>query len=481
MSRSEIALQTTRSYCACAVALALGLGLTACSTYTPQSLEPDSVLTDFANRSLADPELRNFFLASGKAVSAWPPADWDLDSLTLAAFYFNGEIELAYAQWQSATARLAVSAQRPNPLFNFLPGYNSSNNEPSAWIASLGLDLLFETATKRELRALEASQAAEASRLQLTTAAWQLRHGLRDALIDLQGTGQRRALLQQRQVLIGESVRQQEQQFGAGAISAYELSRARTDLANAQLASSDAERQEIEARLGLARELGVPVSALEGLNLSFTALEEAPPRPEPDARRQALLLRSDILDALAQYAASQTALRLAVAGQYPDFNLGPGYEYDQGDNKWSLGLGLTLPAYHQGQGDIALARARRQEAAARFDALQARVLAEIELTAAGLAAAQDKLSAVARLNDSLQTQLERAQAMLNAGEISRSELTSLRLELSTLSLSGLDARIDAEKLAARMEHAMQSPLDLPESAWQDVPRLVQSNLVEDSR
>ena len=44
----------------------------------------------------------------------------------------------------------------------------------------------------------------------------------------------------------------------------------------------------------------------------------------------ALLGRSDILSALADYAASQAALQLAVAKQYPDVHLTPGYSWNAG-------------------------------------------------------------------------------------------------------------------------------------------------------
>ena len=58
---------------------------------------------------------------------------------------------------------------------------------------------------------------------------------------------------------------------------------------------------------------------------------------------------------LAEYQASQSALQLEIARQYPDVQLGPGYEFDQGDNKWMLGLGVTLPVFNQNQGAIAAA------------------------------------------------------------------------------------------------------------------------------
>ena len=57
--------------------------------------------------------------------------------------------------------------------------------------------------------------------------------------------------------------------------------------------------------------------------------------------------------ALADYAASQSALQLEIAKQYPDLHLGPGYELDQTDNKWSLGISLDLPILNHNQGPVA--------------------------------------------------------------------------------------------------------------------------------
>ena len=38
----------------------------------------------------------------------------------------------------------------------------------------------------------------------------------------------------------------------------------------------------------------------------------------------------------------EAALRLEIAKQYPDVHLNPGYQFDTGENKWALGVGLTL-------------------------------------------------------------------------------------------------------------------------------------------
>ncbi len=82
---------------------------------------------------------------------------------------------------------------------------------------------------------------------------------------------------------------------------------------------------------------------------------------------------------------------------------------------------------NKNQGAIAQAQARRREAAASFNALQARVLGEIDLALATYRAALLTRSEADATLDNLQKQERRGQAMLGAGEISRGDLAALRL------------------------------------------------------
>ena len=127
--------------------------------------------------------------------------------------------------------------------------------------------------------------------------------------------------------------------------------------------------------------VGVPVQALANIRLEFD-LQRGPESVKEltsaEIRRTALTSRADVLGALAEYAASQAALQLEIAKQYPDIHLQPGYEFDQGDNKWGIGVSLELPVLNQNQGPIAEAKAKREEAAAKFTELQAKVMGEID-------------------------------------------------------------------------------------------------------
>jgi hypothetical protein len=125
---------------------------------------------------------------------------------------------------------------------------------------------------------------------------------------------------------------------------------------------------------------------------------------------------------------------------------------------------------NQNQGAIAEARARRTEAAAKFIGLQAQVIGEIERAAAVYKLALQKKADTDAMGANLEKQEKTAQGMLDAGEISRSDLVALRLQLSAVALARLDALAKSRQALAQLEDALQSPLSLPIVRWQEFPR-----------
>lgn len=447
--------------------------LTGCSHFEPRPIAPEQNAAQFEERSLADPSLHSFINAHlhGGVAEELPPA-WDFDTLTLAAFYFHPDLDVARAQWQVAEAGRVSAGERPNPTVGVAPAYNSTTKEPTPRIVTANLDFTLQTAGKRGYRIAQAAQLSEAARLNVSAVAWQVRSRVRSTLLGLFAADNSEALLKKQQAIHAENLSLLELQYQAGAVSAFELTQARLAAAGARLALRDAEGQRAEARVQLADAIGVPLGALDGVAFSFASLSHLPAQvPAADIRHQALLNRADILGGLAEYAASQSKLQLEIAGQYPDLQLGPGYEYDQGDNKWSLALSLALPVFNRNQGAIAEAKARRAEAAARFDALQARVLAEIDRAVAGYRAAVRKEAEARGMLADLTRQEQAAQSMLEAGEISRSELAALQVQLSATALAGLDAQLQAQRAAGQLEDALQSPLPMSAAAWQEAPRI----------
>src|SRR5262249_35072826 len=154
------------------------------------------------------------------------------------------------------------------------------------------------------------------------------------------------------------------------------------------------------------------------------------------------------------------ALQLEIARQFPDLRIGPGYEYDQGLNKWAVvGVSLELPVLDRNQGPIGEAEARRGETAARFVALQATVIDELDRALAAREAARGALAAAASVVGS---ERERAQATAGAsGPGAADRLTLRRAEIGSIQAERprRDAQLRFQQALGDLEAAVQPPLD----------------------
>jgi cobalt-zinc-cadmium efflux system outer membrane protein len=463
--------------------LLVGLLAASCARYHPRPIVPVQSLEDFEARRLDAPELESF-LGSHQGVTDWPPASWDLHSLTLSAFYYSPVLDVARAQWGVARGGVITAGGRPNPSVTAALGYNSTTptDVVTPWIPEVALDIPIEIAGKRGIRIAQARQLSEAARLNILSAAWQVRSRVRGAFLDLYAARATDSLLTVQQEIQVESVRILERQLAVGEVSAYALTEARIALARSRLAALDASLVKVRARSELADAIGLSPTALDGITYSFQGFEQvSPDLPSGEIRRRALVNRSDILGALAEYEATQAALQLEIRKQYPDISLGPGYQLDQTDSKWTLGLSLTLPIFNRNRGPIAEAEARREEAAAHFLALQSRVLADLEGAVAAADSAFEQVRAADLLMDQLRHQQRSAEAAYRVGEISRLELLGRRAEIVTIALSRLQALVAAQQAIGALEDAMQSPIDVGEWVLEQPQRVSGQGQAKDER
>jgi cobalt-zinc-cadmium efflux system outer membrane protein len=432
-----------------------------CAHYKAKPLVPTQTAAHFELRTFADAGLRAFIETNAPdAAKEWPPKTWDLSALTLAAFYYHPALELALTQWKVTQAGIKTAGGRPNPSVTAGPGYNfNAPQGVNPWLPFVTFDLPVETAGKRGHRIEQAEHLSESARLNIATAVWQVRANLRASLLDFVAAQQREALLQEQLSIQEETLTLLEQRLQAGAIAGFELTTARVALEKTRLNFANARRQRVEARAHAAASIGVSVSALDGVELSFD-LRSRPPSDltSAEVRREALQSRSDILSALAEYAASESALQLEIAKQYPDVHFNPGYQLDTGENKWQLGITVELPVLNQNQGPVAEAEARRAEAAARFNVLQANVIAEIESAVEGFKVSEENVSALESLEKAETNQRESIAAQVKAGAADQLDLLNARLEFNATALVRLDNEIKLQQAIGALENAMQRPV-----------------------
>jgi outer membrane protein TolC len=329
-------------------------------------------------------------------------------------------------------------------------------------VVGIALDWPIETAGKRGLR-VERAQIEEArSILALRRAAWGAHSRVRAAL-----SGRELAL---RERAAAGALLDLEEAHAASlrrAIDAGEIPRGALLTLEVEIARSRARTLEAEARASvaladLAAALAVPRSALDGAALAPFDLGAGPAEFDPDEQRRAALSgRSDLAAALLDFQVADVEVRTEVARQYPDLRLGPGYTWDQGAHKIALGLAFEVPLLHGQGAAIAEASARRERAAAAFEAAQVRAFGEIERARVGWdaarasAAAQDEVLLRARERE------RAAGSRLAAGAAGRAELSEAAIARAQAELDALDGARRVEEARRALEDALEHPLGEP--------------------
>ena len=451
--------------------------LSGCATYQAQPIAPAALMQSFEARTLDRPELLQYVAAHEIAkrghgnAEVGPTKGWDLDTLTLAAFYFSPELDVARAQAGVSQAAIKTAGQRPNPLLQLPLGYTSNAKDgQSPYTFGLGLDIPIETAGKRGYRIAQARQLSNAARLRVGGVAWQLRSRLRTQLLDLYAATRRTEILQQQLAAQQQIAEMLDKRLALGAASAPEANQAWIALTQTRIALADARRSIQDQRAQIASTVGVPVSAVADIPIDLAAFEphhtdgSDPDRnfadiPIDAARREAILNRADLLAALSDYAASQAALQLEVARQVPDIHLGPGYTFDMGAHKFGFSItGISLPIFNRNQGPIAEAVARRKEMAARVNSLQAKAIGDTDRALQNYRVALQQLRRAESVLVRQRRQWRSAETDFKTGETDRLTLQLAQSALDANMLVRQDALVQLQRTIGQLEDALQRPL-----------------------
>jgi cobalt-zinc-cadmium efflux system outer membrane protein len=428
--------------------------------YHAAPVSPLALAQSLQTRSLDDPDLRSWMkqVADFQPL-LWPLETWDFNALTLAAFYFNPDLDVARANAAAADAAIKIAAMKPNPSMSVGPGYESGDQGPLTMAFSFSLPI--ETAGKRGYRIANATHLSLASRIQLAQTAWVVRSRVRSALVDYLFAIQAADLLRKEEVLRSRYVALTESRFRAGEISLPDVMTARIDLTTLRQALSIADGQVHTTHAALAAAIGIPESGLTGKTLAWPDADR-PPAPAslpPQKMREATVSnRLDVQRALAQYEAAQSALQLQVARQYPDIDLGPGYNFEEGANFIALSLSTILPLRNHNEGPIAEAEAQRKVAGAQLLAVQSSVIANTDKALRQYTAAYATEEEADHAVGQLEAQLKAAMRIRQSGETDQLSVVAAELQTSVAERARLDALHQAQLSLGLVEDALQRPI-----------------------
>ncbi|ESQ89402.1 hypothetical protein ABAC460_12895 [Asticcacaulis sp. AC460] len=425
-----------------ATALALMLTLSACAHYQAAPMDLKT--------------------AGGPSVHAGDlPADADAQTLLQLALQRDPAVAAARATLAAAEANRKAARNLPPLSLMLTVEYSKDADPQKPWLYGGAVGIPLDTGARRAARVTGADLTVIRARYALAEAVWGVRQRLYQALNDLSLSAQEIALnqtlLDQRiayQALIQKRVRHGEEAQGVAAQAALDVSGARQALA-------EAKARHIAAVAAVAHALDADVAAVEAMTIRPAAeldvLDEAQLRAMID---KAVYHRADVLLAVVDYDVAENDLRTAIAAQYPDISLQPGYNWERGQVKIPFSLSLTLPPLDGNRAAIDAAQSTRLAAgktlesvvkATRSNAAQAATTYSADLgTARSIATTDLPVS---------RDMAARAQRMKLAGEGDQADALLAELNATQTQIHLLQAQRTAHNDRLALEDALHQTFD----------------------
>ena len=445
------------------LAVAASLACAACQHVPPAPLDAAANGERLAVRSLTDPAVQTALARHGVQTAA---GTWSLDQLTLASWVLRTDLAVARSEIDVARAAIVADGQRPNPTVSAPLEKVTDEGVAEPWVIGAALALTFEPGGKRAIRQARALAEVRALEWQFGEALWTARADVRAALLDLEFAEVLVGLDDEAGRFTREFLSWVETRLERGAATTSERLAAVQALneAESRRALDDIALATASARLAAA--VGVAPRELASVRPAVPPLDGLSALPAFDvaaARAVAVVNRLDVRRALAEYDVAEQDLRAAVASQYPDITFAPGYTVDQADHKITLGLDLPVPLFHDASAAINRAIAARAVAAAKFDDVQAAVLAAVDVAFAQFEAARAALVSAERATGDAEAAVAALERRLAAGAANRGEVLAGQIALATLRQTELAARRAVFDAATALENAIERPL-FPESS-----------------
>jgi outer membrane protein TolC len=443
--------------------LAIVIAIVACSSvaYSPRPLDADATASEFLARSAGVDGLKRFAVANGYAEQGWPPQLWGPRELTLVALYFNPDIRTARSRAEIAHAELGSTTQPEPWAGRFKPEYHSRSlpetNGP--WTLGLELEIPLVAQGKRAARAERGAFLADAADLDVASAAWLARSRVRDRYLELRANRDTLASIDAQLAARREMLALVKRRVEAGMLSVRDLAAERVAFSQLDQMHNQEMARRQRAQGELAAALGLPLEIFERMTLRFDA--DVSPGIDLDAgmlRGLALRNRLDVHRKLLEFGAADAEVKAAVAAQNPGITLGPGYTWDQGDNIWSLAVGLSLPPAARTRASIREAQARRELAAEQFAATQAQVIGLAAQAGAQYRLARESVAGAERQLQLQQEQEFRTSRQFDTGAADRMQRIAARIETLAAEMLLQSALAGQRQALAQLEDAVQRPL-----------------------
>jgi CRISPR system Cascade subunit CasA len=415
--------------------------LAACARYAPAQL----TVTDLGKPTVQTADL---------------PGDADIHALLRMALAHDPAVAAARATLTAALSSQKAAHNLPPLSLTLTTEYSRDSDPQKPWLYGAAVGIPLDVGAKRATRVTSTDLAVIRARYALAEAVWVVRQNLHQALNDLslaqQDIDLNQTLLDQRlsyQSVMQARVSHGEDAQGLAAQAALDVSGARQGLAQA-------ETRKIQAVAALARTLSTDPATAASLPVRSDDPDAPTGAQLASMTDRALYCRADVLTAVVDYDIAENDLRTAIAAQYPDINIQPGYTWERGAVKLPLSLSLTLPPLDGNRAAINAAQNTRLAAGktledrvrtTRATAIQAATTYAADATTARTIADHDL--------PVLRDMADRAGRLATAGETDQSEALLARINATQAALNLLQARRTAATDRLTLEDALHQSFD----------------------
>lgn len=420
---------------------AIGLAiLTGCQTYQPVPLDAPAHSAAWRSRTPGDESVRAFsrrLEGQGTGRLAFNPNEGIThNEAEIVALVFNPDLRLARLKANVARATADHAGRWDDPQLG-IDVLKVLESIPKPWSLGGSLSITLPVSGRLHAEKSRAEATHHAALTEVAEAEWEVLRELRAAWIAWSANHLRHTETE-RIVTALESISETTGRLAESG----ELPRTEAALFTVERATRKAEvirlrakvaegEQEIRALLGLAPK--APARLVPTMIPSFNT--KAPPKLA-EANPTLLRLQSE-------YAVSELTLLREIRKQYPDIELGPQFESEDGQSKIGLIGAIPIPILNSNKGGIASARAERELARAAFETGIERIEGRLATQRARLAGARASRAAIqSNVVPLVDRQLSDARCLLELGESGSLVLLESLTRAHQAKLDLIDARHD---------------------------------------
>jgi outer membrane protein, heavy metal efflux system len=410
-----------------------------CQSYQPSPLDSAGHVTVWRDRGPADEKVRDF----ARRIETPPPRSIGFnpnDGLTMAegelvALVFNPDLRVARlkAGVAKATAQHAGRWDDPSLSIDVL---KVTEGVPRPWIVGSALSFTLPISGRLAVEKSRANAEHHAELARVAEEEWKILRDLRKAWLSWSAD---RLRLEQSEYIISslESV----VETTAKLTEAGELPRTESALFKIEQESRKADIARLRGRVSESEQeirsiMGISPTAPASLVPMLAPYRGKEHRKFADANLALVRLRSE-------YDVAELTLLGEIRKQYPDLELGPQFEREDGQSKIGVIGAIPIPILNSNKGGIATARAEREVARAAFET-------EVERTDGRLAVMRARLDGARARRQSLDSnvvplvdrQIDDAQKALQIGEAESLVLLESLVRAHEVKLSLIEARLD---------------------------------------